>query len=91
MDRKSRSKANRWWTLALICGILAITAYATWDDWSGVRERRSIAKAAEKDRQAAEAELVELTAKRAKLETPAGQEEQARKLGYMKPGETPLN
>jgi hypothetical protein len=50
-----------------------------------------MAAAAERDRQVAEAELVELTAKRAKMETPAGQEAQARKLGYVKPGETPLN
>ena len=91
MDRKSKSRTNRWTTPALILGILAITAYATRDDWAGVQDRRSMAAAAERDRQAAEAELVELTAKRAKMETPAGQEAQARKLGYVKPGETPLN
>jgi hypothetical protein len=91
MDRMSKSRKNKWPALTLALGVLGMTAYATHDDWEAVRDQKAVAHRAEVDRQDAEADLVELTARRAKLETPAGQEEQARKLGYTRPGEAPLD
>jgi len=90
MDRKSRKKARRMTLLAVVTLSLAIAALATRDDWGRLRDQRSIASSAEAERQAAEAKRSELTEKRARLETPAGQEEQARSMGYRRPGEEPL-
>lgn len=90
MDRKSRKKNKRITFLAIVGISMAVAAFATRDDWSMMRDQRNAAKAAEDQRQAAEAKRAELTEKRARLETPAGQEELARSMGYRKPGEKPL-
>lgn len=90
MDRKSRKKAKRYTLLAIVTLSLAIAAFATRDDWGRLRDQQSLANSAEAERQAAELKRAELTEKRARLETPAGQEEQARSLGYRRPGEEPL-
>lgn len=90
MDRKSRKKAKRITLLAIVTLSLAIAAFATREDWGRMRDQQGLATAAESERQAAELRRAELTEKRARLETPAGQEAQARSLGYRRPGEEPL-
>lgn len=90
MDRKSRKKNRR--TVAVAIGVLAlaIAGFATRDDWAGLREQRATANAAEAERQRAEKQLAELAEKRARLESPMGQEERARSMGYRRPGEVDL-
>jgi len=90
MDRKSRKKARRITMLAIVTLSLAIAAFATRGDWSRLRDQQKVASSAEAERQAAEIKRAELAEKRARLETPAGQEAQARSLGYRRPGEEPL-
>lgn len=77
-------------TLAIGLGAVCVAAFATRDDWSGLRNQRAIASEADNRRHEAERKYAELAEERARLETPAGQERQARKMGYRKPGEQPL-
>ena len=90
MDRKSRKRNKRITTLSIGVLALGIAAFATRDDWTALGKQRAATAEAESRKQAAESKYAELAEQRARLETPAGQERQAREMGYRKPGEETL-
>jgi hypothetical protein len=59
--------------------------------WRLVREHVTEADTRAKEARRAEAERKDLAERKAYLESRPGREEQARKLGYRKPGETPAD
>ena len=90
MDRKSRKRNKRLAALSIIVLAASVAAFATRDDWAGLADQKRITNDAEARRQEAERKYADLAEQRARLETPAGQERQAREMGYRKPGEEAL-
>jgi hypothetical protein len=91
MNKKSRKRTRRITALAVGITALAIAAFATRDEWSALAKQRAEASNAETRKQAAEKKYADLAEQRARLETPAGQEKQAREMGYRKPGEETMS
>lgn len=78
---------------AVAAGLLlafAIAAYLSRDTWTLYVDQQTKAKASEARMRAAEEERAKLMNEKARLDTPVGREEAARKLGYRKPGEHSL-
>ena len=90
MDRKSRKRNKRLAALSIVVLAACVAAFATKDDWAGLQGQRQAAADAEARRQEAERKYADLAEQRSRLETPAGQERQAREMGYRKPGEEPM-
>ena len=90
IDRKSRKRNKRIVALSICVAAVSVAAFATRDEWTALGGQRQKAAIAEAKRQEAERKYAELAEERARLETPAGQERQAREMGYRKPGEVQL-
>ena len=90
MDRKSRKRNKRLVAVSIVVLAVGITAFATKDEWTGLKGQQRVAADAEARRQEAERKYADLAEQRARLETPAGQERQAREMGYHKPVEEPM-
>ena len=90
MDRNSRKRNKRLVTLSIVAVAVGIAAFTTRDEWAGLQGQQRVAADAEARRQEAERKHADLAEQRARLETPAGQERQAREMGYHKPGEEPM-
>jgi hypothetical protein len=90
MDRKSRKRNKRLTAITIIVLAVCVAGFATRDEWVGLQGQRQAAADAEARRQEAERKYADLAERRTRLETPAGQEKQAREMGYRKPGEEPL-
>lgn len=82
-------KKRKWWILSLIIAVAAAVLLNR-ETWSIYLNQSAERAKNEARMRAAEAERTNLLDKKSRLTTPIGQEEQARKQGYHKKGETPL-
>jgi len=80
---------NKWWILGLAIAVGG-ALYLNRGTWQIYREQSAVRSRNEARMRAVEAERAKLLDQKARLETPIGQEEQARRNGYKKPDETPL-
>lgn len=72
------------------CGVVAAVClgiYLSREPWATYREQKNKADIATKEMLKVESEKTNLERQRAKLETPMGQEELARRSSYVRPGE----
>lgn len=90
MDKNARKRNRRLAAVVVLVVSATIAGYATRDEWTALSDERAVAREAETRRADAEKQVEALAHQRARLESPMGQEEQARRMGYRKPGETPL-
>lgn len=85
-----KRKKLSWTRLALYVAAIGMGLYLSLPPWRAAREEQQKAAAAAADMRSAERQRAQLEAERAQVEAPIGREELARKRGYRKAGEQPL-
>jgi len=76
--------------ILIALGGIALGAYLSRDTWQVYRAQRADANVANAKMREAERTRAELLRQEARLDSAAGREELARKNGYLKPGEVPI-
>lgn len=77
-------------TSIIVASAIGVGVGLSLKPWQVYREQRRLADDAVREMRQAEGKKIELTKQRAKAESSIGREELARKQGYRKPNETPL-
>ena len=77
-------------SVAFVVAAASLGFYLSRDPWVAYHEQKLKADSATKDMMKAESAKNELLERKAKIESPAGREQLARGLGYVKDGEKPL-
>jgi flagellar basal body-associated protein FliL len=83
-------RQSRWILLGLAL-VIAGVGYLGRSTWSLYSDQAAVKERNERRMRAAEAERAKLLDEKARLESSVGQEELARKQGYRKPNERPLD
>lgn len=79
------------WMVAGALVAVAIGVGMSWPTWRATWEQRARAEAARAEMKELEAQRAELLRERARLESPTGREEEARRMGLRRPEERPLD
>lgn len=78
------------WNVAILVAAVGTGLALSARPWQVYREQRKIADESIREMREAEGKKAELTRQRAKVETALGREELARKQGYRRPDEIPI-
>lgn len=78
------------WILFVAAGI-ALGLTVSTKPWNLYRQQRALADESLREMRAAEAAQADLVRRKALLESRSGREEQARELGFRRPGEVPAD